>query len=179
VTTVVFATKPFPGNDPYNAIQFICSLSLYGPIFGCIEKDVRDQFSQIPRSPAHAFRTATVLQYLLYPKETSSPLHAVYPSLFSAIDSDPTVKSRLFLASTLTPYIDTTYRNKKRDVPVATYVLRELLRLGSQNHFLDGIPPLFEAAKLLSQPDVNDDRFQKPSQRIAIGDRMHTFHRSR
>jgi tRNA nucleotidyltransferase (CCA-adding enzyme) len=179
VTTIALAAKPFLGNDPYNAIQLICSLSLYTPIFGCVEKDVRDQFSQIPRSPAHAFRTATILQYLLHPKETSSPLHAVHPSLFSAIDNDPTIKSRLFLASTLTPYIDTTYRNKKRDVPVATYVLRELLRLGSQNHFLDGIPPLFEATKLLSQPDVNDDRFQKPSQRVAIGELMHTFVRPR
>jgi len=48
-------------------------------------------------------------------------------------------------------------------------VIRDGLKVGTKNHYLDGIPALFLASGLLKSPDVQDDRFKTPSERIAIG----------
>jgi hypothetical protein len=46
-------------------------------------------------------------------------------------------------------------------------MLRVYPQLGVQDHFLDGIPPLFEATAMLNQPTLG--KYTKPSQRVALG----------
>jgi len=47
--------------------------------------------------------------------------------------------------------------------------IRVGLKLGTQNHYLDGIPPLFIAADLFKDPRLNSERFVGKSERVAIG----------
>lgn len=74
------------------------------------------------------------------------------------------------MACALTPYRGITYvdeKGKKR--PALEAVIREGLKVGTKNHYLDGIPHLFFASVLLNSPDIEDDKFKTPSERIAIG----------
>lgn len=74
------------------------------------------------------------------------------------------------MAAVLTPYLGVNYQDKKKKtLPLVTYILRETLRLGTQNHYLDGIPALFSATDILKNPDLENNRFKQPSQRVAIG----------
>ena len=79
-------------------------------------------------------------------------------------------RARLYLAATLTPYKNITYRDKKnKPQPVIDFILRESLKLGTQNHYLDGIPSLFSAAQLLKSPTFVYDKDRHRSERVAIG----------
>lgn len=49
------------------------------------------------------------------------------------------------------------------------FILRESLKLGTQNHYLDGIPSLFSAAQLLKSPTFVHEKDQHRSERVAIG----------
>jgi tRNA nucleotidyltransferase (CCA-adding enzyme) len=70
----------------------------------------------------------------------------------------------------LTPYKYITYLDKKgKPQAVVDYIIRESLKLGTQNHYLDGTPLLFEASQLLNSPTFVDERDQKRSERVAIG----------
>jgi len=51
---------------------------------------------------------------------------------------------------------------KGRQQPVSEIVLRDGLKLGTQNHYLDGIPALFAAADTLKDLSAEQDR-------VAIG----------
>lgn len=94
----------------------------------------------------------------------------VHPTLVSAVKEDPTATARLFLASALLPYLGVTYLDKKkRSQSAVECAIRESLKLGTQYHFVDGIPLLFTAVQLLRNPDLQQPKFQTPSQRVAIG----------
>ena len=76
----------------------------------------------------------------------------------------------LFLAAALTPFRGIAYtdaKNKKR-FAVETAV-REGPKLGTQNHYLDGVVPLFTAAEMLKDPNLKDEKFNQPSERVALG----------
>jgi tRNA nucleotidyltransferase (CCA-adding enzyme) len=74
------------------------------------------------------------------------------------------------MACALTPYKGITYVDeKKKDRSAVEAVIREGLKVGTKNHYLDGIPALFLASELLKLPDVEDERFKTPSERVAIG----------
>jgi hypothetical protein len=115
---------------------------------------------------------ATLLHFLL--ERTTCPsssidLPSVHKTLLSSIIS-PGVKSRLFLAAALTPYHGITYTDsKKKSHPAVEAALREGLKLGTQNHYLDGIPALFVAADLLKNPTLGNRKLTLPSERVAIG----------
>jgi tRNA nucleotidyltransferase (CCA-adding enzyme) len=73
------------------------------------------------------------------------------------------------MACALTPYGGITYVDeKKRQRPALEAVIRESLKFGTKNHYLDGIPALFLASELLTWPDVDGDTFSVP-ERVAIG----------
>ncbi|KAF9259624.1 transfer RNA nucleotidyltransferase [Marasmius fiardii PR-910] len=161
-------SKMVKGRDPLRSIQLITSLSLYSSLFAGIPSEVVKTFSGDPSSERDALKAALILQILLTPVNESLP--SVHPILLKAVKDDATCKSRLFLGAILTPFSGSTYRDRKgKEFPVVEYVIRECLKLGSQNHFLDGIPALFSACKLLSRPDLDDERFKDPSERVAIG----------
>jgi len=48
-------------------------------------------------------------------------------------------------------------------------VIREGLKVGTKNHYLDGVPALFFASELFKSPDIEDEKFKSPSERVAMG----------
>lgn len=119
---------------------------------------------------------ASILHALLHP--AGSPiLPTAHPTLFSQIKNDSTCIPRLYLATTLTPYKHVTYLDKKKKTQAIEFIIRESVKLGKQSHFLDGVPALFAAARLLQNPTLDQDIFQKPSERVAIGQFRYLFAR--
>ncbi|THU88445.1 hypothetical protein K435DRAFT_969476 [Dendrothele bispora CBS 962.96] len=150
-------SKMMKGRDPLHSIKLINDLGVYRCVFSVIPSNVSDAFSQSPTAESISLKAASILQTLTSPSSTSSA-QPVHPTLLQALDYDPTCKSRLFLAAALTPYLGITYHDKKgKEFTAVAYVIRECLKLGSQNHFLDGIPVLFDACKVLRNPDIHDE----------------------
>lgn len=150
-------------------MQIINDFDLYDTIFSVLPLEITTAFSGAPGPRETALSAASILHRLLHPREPSNlpPLHA---TLLAAVNTDPSCKARLYLGAALTPYKDITYRDKKKKTQSAIdLVLRESLKLGTQHHFLDGIPSLFAAAQLLENPVLQSDKFQRPSERVAIG----------
>jgi len=74
------------------------------------------------------------------------------------------------MACALTPYRGVTYVDEKgKNRSAVEAVIREGLKVGTKNHYLDGVPALFSASELLKAPDIEDDRFKTPSERAEIG----------
>jgi len=72
------------------------------------------------------------------------------------------------MACALTPYRGITYvDNKNKEHPALEAVIHEGLKVGTKNHYLDGVPALFVASGLLKSSDVQDDRTLP--ERVAIG----------
>ncbi|KAG6866248.1 hypothetical protein C0991_006835 [Blastosporella zonata] len=162
-------SKMMKGRDPLGAIQIIRDLSLYDSIFSVIPPPVMATFSSPPVSRDAAFAAALITQNLLHPAEPSSlpPLHTSY---LSAINADPTSRPRLYLAAILTPYKSITYQDKKKTPLAVEYIIRDVLKLGTQSHFLDGIPALFSSTSILENPVLSSERFTtNASQRVALG----------
>lgn len=109
---------------------------------------------------------ASILHGLLTSPKTIS-LPSIHPTLTSQLAVDPTLKARLFLAAALTPYKGAKYVEKKKEKSVVEGAIRESLKLGVQNHYLDGIPTLFAAADVLHQPFLH--KFPEHLQRVHIG----------
>jgi tRNA nucleotidyltransferase (CCA-adding enzyme) len=128
-------------------------------------------FSAPPASSIRSLAAASILHALVDPDSVPhSQLPAIHPTLLSAVNADPSCKARLFLSAALTPYFGITYLDRKgKRLPAVELVIRESLKLGVQNHYLDGIPPLFAAAELLNDPTLGTGRFKVPSERVAIG----------
>jgi tRNA nucleotidyltransferase (CCA-adding enzyme) len=74
------------------------------------------------------------------------------------------------MACALTPFRGITYVDEKqKQRPAVEAVIREGLKVGTKNHYLDGIPALFFASELFKSPDIKGDKFKSPSERVAIG----------
>lgn len=70
---------------------------------------------------------------------------------------DSTFVARLYLAAILTPFQDVEYQDhKQKHHPLVEAVIRDSLKLGTQNHYLDGIPVLFAASQLIKAQVMND-----------------------
>ncbi|KAE9409338.1 hypothetical protein BT96DRAFT_848716 [Gymnopus androsaceus JB14] len=162
-------TKMMKGRDPLHAVALIHELSLFDSIFSVIPPDVISTFSQPPRPKIDSLKATSILQLLLSP-DASEKLPPLHPLLMTAIREDPTCKDRLYLAATLTPYLGVNYKDKKRkEYPAVAYVIQELLKLGRQNHYIDGVPALFMSCEILKNPDLRDEKFKLPSERVTIG----------
>ena len=160
---------PELGRDPLRAIQFITELSLYHAIFSAIPPDTTTTFSTPPGPFDTSLAAASILNALIHSKGSSS-LPSVHPTLLALTKTDSSCRSRLYLATTLTPYKNITYLDKKKKTqPVLDLIIRESLKLGTQNHYLDGIPSLFAASQLLKSPSFVDNQGQQHSERVAIG----------
>ncbi|KAF4572560.1 CCA tRNA nucleotidyltransferase, mitochondrial [Pleurotus pulmonarius] len=166
-------TKMVKGRNPRHAIQLLHDLSLFSSVFSVLPNEITSALSSSVRDDASGLKAAVLLDTLLHPPSTSSPrLPAVHPTMLSTSD-EPACTARLFLAAALTPYRGISYSDKKKKPhPAVEAAIRESLKLGTQNHFLDGIPALFAAAEMLRLPRLDDDRFAVPSDRVAIGLRL-------
>ncbi|KAF8525196.1 hypothetical protein BU17DRAFT_84117 [Hysterangium stoloniferum] len=155
--------KMMKGPDPLRAIELIDSLSLSRSIFTPPPPTVVPTDISYHTAPI----AARILSQLLSTVPTNTPLHSSHPSILSYILSSTSAQSRLYLACALTPFKGLTYTDKKKKKLLVEACIREGLKLGVQNHFLDGIPPLFEAAAMLHQPML--EKYRQPSQRVALG----------
>lgn len=150
------------------SLQLIRELSLYHSIFSVIPPEAQATLTLAlsESSPISALAAASILHVLLS-VDASNPL-APHPALLSLARESSAARARLYLASALLPYHGLTYRDQKdKEQSVVACVIRESLKLGSQNHYLDGIPILFSAL-----PSVNqglDAQYQQPMERVPLG----------
>ncbi|KAJ7139600.1 hypothetical protein C8R44DRAFT_764909 [Mycena epipterygia] len=164
-------SKMMKGPDPTRAIELIEHLSLYESIFNVMPHEATASLSA-PLAPSiSSVKAVRVLRSILYP--SGSPLAditPIHPTLVSSTMDDPAATARLYLAAALTPHFGITYLDRKKKPQSAVEcAIRESLKLGAQNHYVDGIPLLFTAAQLLQNPDLTRDKFKTPSERVAIG----------
>ncbi|KAH9075700.1 hypothetical protein EDB83DRAFT_2351855 [Lactarius deliciosus] len=161
--------KMMGGRNPLMSLRLLDSLSLFPLVFN-VPPAVAPLLSAQPASTSLAIAAASILRAFLQPDSALFQHPPVHPLILSGLSSSTSVVSRLYMACALTPYRGITYvdeKNKERSVLGA--VIREGLKVGTKNHYLDGIPALFIASGLLKSPDVQDDRFKTPSERVAIG----------
>jgi len=159
--------KMLKGRNPLHSVQLIHDLSLYRAVFSVIPAEIKAAFSEPPSPDTSALTSAVILHALLTESDVNlPPLHS---SLFRAVKTDPSCASRLYLASMLNPFAHITYMDNKQRVHSATgIVLRESLKLGTQNHYLDGVPPLFSANQLLRSA-LHGEVLRFSSRRVALG----------
>ncbi|KAJ7356826.1 hypothetical protein DFH08DRAFT_850219 [Mycena albidolilacea] len=150
-------SKMMKGADPTRSIQMIDDLSLYDAIFNVVPLEVKGSLSGPIAPSTSSVKAACVLRSILSPSGSAlENLTPVHPALVSSAKDDPGATARLYLAAALLPHFGITYRDKKRTYAAVECAVRESLKLGTQNHYLDGIPLLFEAAELFEKnPDLS------------------------
>ncbi|PBK76666.1 hypothetical protein ARMSODRAFT_1078769 [Armillaria solidipes] len=162
-------SKMMKGHSPLHAIQLINEFELYDAIFSAIPLEIKNAFPRTPEKVVLSLQYTAVLRALIERPE-SSPLPPVHRTLLLAVNNDTTCKSRLYLACAIAPYIGITYEDKKKKTyPAAFSVIHDSLKLGTQNHYSDGVPALFAASDLLKSPRLDDERFKTKPERVAIG----------
>ena len=154
------------GRDPLHSIRLITSLNIY-PSITAVPDAITSTFSSSPAPPSIAYGAAVILHAALC-SSFSDALHlpSLHPLVFSQLNSDETLRSRLFLASLMTPYAHVQYIPPKKK-SVVEVIIREGLKLGLRNHFADGVPALFAAADVLRRVDAS--QFEGPGERSRIG----------
>lgn len=160
------------GPDPLRSIRIIDHLELCKSIYH-VPTHIISIASSSPKSWHLSLRAATILHGLLSlssPSENSIPLH---PTLRSYVLGEPGCKARLFLAASLYPYHGITYPDRKgKEQTLVKCAIQDGLKLGRQNHYLDGIPAMYSAADLLKGVSLEQSGLQLPSERAAIGTLM-------
>ena len=149
------------------SLRLLDSLSLFPLVFNVPSTLV---LSAQPASTSLAIAAGSILRTFLRPNSALFQHPPVHPLILSGLSSSTSVIPRLYMACALTHYRGITYvdsKSKKHSAVEA--VIRDGLKVGTQNHYLDGIPALFVASELLRSPDVQDERFKTPSERVAIG----------
>ncbi|TRM65648.1 hypothetical protein BD626DRAFT_485438 [Schizophyllum amplum] len=160
-------TKMMKGADPVRAVELIDEYGLYPAIFNAVVPPATlPKWSGQPASPTRALASTIILRAVL---AGSSLLPPVDPAIVAPVSADPTARPRLYLACALSPYLGLTYMAKKKEAPAVECVIRECLKLGVQNHFLDGVPLLFTAVDVLRNPVFGSERLTMSSERLAIG----------
>lgn len=135
---------------------------MYDTIFFNISAGVNSKISRYftPRSD-DGLAAVSILHALLN-SGGSTPF-----SLHCSLQMDPTFKARLYLAAFLTPFLNIEYRDhKQKDHPLVEVVIRDSLKLGTQNHYVDGIPVLFAAIPLIK---VQVSESQHSLDRVRLG----------
>jgi len=165
--TSIRLTHPL-ADDPLRSAQLIHELSLYHSIFSVVPPEVKSWLPDgfLTHDPDCALAASSVLYALI--AQENSPLSVPHPSLVSVIRENSSEKARLFLAALLFPYMGKDFMDRKnKTLPVVGAVIRESLKLGIQNHFLDGIPVLFSAVPLITSHIK--DHLAQPLDRVRMG----------
>ncbi|THH17212.1 hypothetical protein EW146_g3555 [Bondarzewia mesenterica] len=159
--------KMMSGHDPLRSLQLIESLSLFSTIFH-ISPSIASTLSSRPAVTSTSVAAATILQTFINPTRAAFKHPDLHPLL--TLQLSAAVLARLHLACALTPYRAITYMDHKKKVrPAVEAAIREGLKIGTKNHYLDGIPALFAAANILKSPEVGSNKLTTPSERVAIG----------
>lgn len=164
----------FIGRDPLLSVRLIYDLSLYPTIF-TIPTSITETFSSAPGPHITSVAAVTILQALIDPtasKLSSTPLPLIHQTLISSVLSSKGTRALLFLAAALTPFRGITYTDAKKKTHLAVEAaVREGPKLGTQNHYADGVSPLFTAAGILKNPSLDNEKLKSSSERVAIGQR--------
>jgi tRNA nucleotidyltransferase (CCA-adding enzyme) len=148
------------------SLRLLDSLSLFPLVFNVPSTIV---LSAQPASTSLAIAAASILRTFLQPDSALFQLPPVHPLILSGLSSSTSVVPRLYMACALTPYRGITYvDDKSKEHSAVEVVIHEGLKVGTKNHYLDGIPALFAASGLFKPLDVQDEK-KTPSERVAIG----------
>ena len=139
------------GRDPLLAAQLIWELQLYDTVFSVLPTEIQMliPLKSVEISSNEALAAISVLHSIFLGRDNilPSPLSALLSSI-----QDPAFKARLYLAGLLLPYLGISYRDGRLKIQTAVAaVIRESLKLGTQNHYLDGIPTLFAGIPILKE----------------------------
>lgn len=160
------------GPDPLRSIRIINDLKLYKSIYH-VPPQILSIASSSQKSSDISLRAATILHGLLSLTSPSAGSIALHPTLRSYVLEETGTRARLFLAASLYSYHGIAYLDQKgKEQTLVKCVIQDGLKLGRQNHYLDGIPALYSAADLLKGISLQQSRLQFPSERVAIGMRM-------
>lgn len=138
------------GRDPLCSVQLICELGLYHTVFSVIPQEIKSQVP--PELFQDTSSDAIAAAFILHAFSSTGKLDLppAHPALLSLIQEDTLFRARLYLASLLLPFQGFTYTDRKEKThSVLSAVIRESLKLGTQNHYLDGIPVLFAGVPIL------------------------------
>ncbi|KAH9994428.1 hypothetical protein BJV77DRAFT_1143975 [Russula vinacea] len=161
--------KMMGGRNPLMSLGLLDDLSLFPLVFH-IPSAVASTLSSPPLSPSLALAAASILHTFNRPNSALFRHPPIHPLILSGLSSSTSVIPRLYMACALTPFRGITYVDEKEKLhPALEAVIREGLKVGTKNHYLDGIPALFSASELFKSPNLEDDRFRSPSERVAIG----------
>jgi tRNA nucleotidyltransferase (CCA-adding enzyme) len=142
-------TLQIPGRDPLRAAQLIWELELYHAVFSVLPSGVKASIpaKTLDIAPTEALATVSVLHGLF---SRDHILLSPHPALLSLIQDDLAFKARFYLAGLLLPCRGITYQDRKaKTQSTVSAIIRESLKLGTQNHYLDGIPALFAGIPIL------------------------------
>jgi len=118
-------------------------------------------------SQKEALAASSILRSLLQPSEDSE-VPQVHPLLITAAKENKGDLSRYYLAALLLPYNGQTYQDHKGKTQlVIDLMIREALKRGSQNHYLDGIPALYKAVPLIR--GAVEENVKTPLDRVRLG----------
>jgi len=134
--------KMMKGRDPLHSIRLINSLKLHPALFA-VPTSISSAFSRPPADPSASLASATLVHALISPDFPEIfQITAPHSLLLSQLNQDKTLRPRLYLAAALAPYANIIYNppKKKITVPASEMVIREALKLGLQNHYVDGVP---------------------------------------
>lgn len=155
--------------DPVRGLNRIEELNLYSTVFQVPEQaasTVTGEPGPIDRAAASASILNTLWRTDPPPTLNLVPVHSALPSHVRG----KLVMARLYLACALIPYHGLEYRDhKNKSKPLVDAVIRDGLKLGVQNHYLDGIPALFDAWDFVSPQVAALSEGQSPDDRRKIG----------
>ena len=157
--------------EPLRAIQIIHDLSLYHTVFH-VPPETIDNASAPVASPELSLTACTILHDLLFQPSSGPPKYTTrpHPALVAHALSDRDTRARLFLGASLFSFAGITYKDHKQKVhPLVEAVIRQGLKLGNKNYYLDGIPTLFDAAALLKGVSLENIRSASSSERVVMG----------
>ena len=153
------------------ALRLLDDLSLF-PLVFYIPPAIASTLSSQPLSPSLALAAASILQTFLRPDTALFRHPPLHPLILSGLSSSTAVVPRLYMACALTPYRGITCVDEKGKLhPAVEAVIREGLKVGTKNHYLDGVPALFSASELFKSLDIDikDEKSKSPSERVTIG----------
>ncbi|CEL51664.1 hypothetical protein RSOLAG1IB_00199 [Rhizoctonia solani AG-1 IB] len=156
--------KMLKDKSPLLSLTTIEKYELYDTVFG-IPPDLAAKASGIQRPQSTGVHAASILSGLFDSVTTSLP--APHDELLKQVHGDHGLRQRLVFGATLTPWRDMVYPQKKGHQSIVELIVKEGLKIGSQNHFIPSVPKLFTAHKKASNPSL--DKFEGPSQRALIG----------
>ncbi|CCA67451.1 related to tRNA nucleotidyltransferase [Serendipita indica DSM 11827] len=139
--------KMIQGPDPVYGMELLHSFGLL-PIVLRPTAQASSTSSGAPLSMDYALRGIIIIELLLRSEEH---LPGVHPLLLSSTLETHSTQARLRIASILTPFRGLTFEQKKKSIPLVDSVIRDGLKLGGRNHYLDGIPHLFRSAELIRE----------------------------